>query len=93
MKGHFIVSLCYNGILGGAITAEEESLVYRTGKVSVAKRLRHIEMRYADILSFEKGWIFCFPTVTLHMRDQQDYRYIVFGHERFCRLLQEKSGR
>ncbi len=53
MKKVFAVSLCLNGILGGGIFADNEKIVYRTGKVTVAPRFRNLEMPLADIVSVE----------------------------------------
>ena len=84
MKRYFIASLCKNGILGGGITADEEGLTYYTNKVSVTDNLKKIEMKKAEILDMTKGWLLCFPTVTVHMRDGSAYRFVVFRRNLFC---------
>ena len=52
MKKYFVVSLVKNGILGGGIVADSEAITYHTGKVTVPKEYRHLEMKYKDIESF-----------------------------------------
>ena len=36
MKSYFVCSLCYDGILGGGLIVDEDSIVYKTGKTTVA---------------------------------------------------------
>ena len=89
MKRYFIVSLCKHGILGGGITADSEAITYRTGKVTVPKEIRHLEMKYRDIETFEPGWMLVFPTVTITMKDCREYKFIVFGRKRMIQTLLE----
>ena len=89
MKRYFIVSLCKNGILGGAIVADSEAITFHTGKVTVPKEIRRLEMNYRDITGFETGWALVYPTVTITMKDGREYKFIVFGRKRFTRTLQE----
>ena len=46
MKKMYMASLCRRGILGGWIIADNEGITFKTGKVTVAPELRHIEMKY-----------------------------------------------
>ncbi len=84
MKRYFVASLCREGILGGGIVADDESFTYRTNKLTVSPALRNIRMPFRDIREITKGWLLCFPTVTVHMRDGSDYRLIVFRRKLFC---------
>lgn len=43
MKKTFAVSLCRNGILGGGIFADNEKIVYRTGKITVELKMKNGE--------------------------------------------------
>ena len=87
MKKYFIASLCKGGILGGGITADDESFTYRTNKITVSSSLKNIRMPYADIRELSKGWLLCFPTVTVHMKDGSSYKFIVFRRALFCSCL------
>lgn len=84
MKKYFIASLCREGILGGGIIADSEGFPYRTNKLTVSPSLKKISMSCRDIQAIEKGWLLCFPTVALHMRNGSSYRLIVFRRNRFC---------
>lgn len=90
MKKYFIVSLCKNGILGGGLLADDTALHYRTGKVTVSPEIRHIVMPYEDIRSVSTGWLICFPTVSLSMKDGKNYRFIVFARKKLLSLLSGK---
>ena len=78
MKKYFIVSLVKNGILGGSLVADEKSVTYRTGKVTVPQEYRHLVMKYEDIAELEKGWLLFLPTVTIKMKDGKNYKFAVF---------------
>ena len=90
MKSTFSVSLCKNGILGGWIVMEEESMTYRTGKVTIPEKYRNLVMRYQDILSVTEGPLLCLPTVTIRMKNDEEYKFIVFARKRFLAVLNEK---
>ena len=92
MKQYFIASICREGILGGGIVADDEALTFKTGKVTVSPRLRNLEMKYRDIRNFSRGWLACFPTVTVRMADGESYKFIVFRPGSFCGLLENRIG-
>ena len=83
MKEYFVVSLIRNGVLGGGITADDESVTYHTGKVTVPAKFRRLEMRYGDIESASRSGL----TVTIRMKDGEEYRFLVFAPGRFCSVL------
>ncbi len=86
-----MVSLCKNGVLGGRITADDEKLTYRTGKLTVPAALRNLEIAYTSIQSYTQGGFFPFPTVTLHLKNGETYKFIVFARKAFLRVLQDKG--
>ena len=45
MRQVFIASICREGVLGGGITADDEALTFRTGKVTVSPALRHLVLK------------------------------------------------
>ncbi len=87
MKKYFVASLCREGILGGGITADDEGFTYRTNKISVSSSLRNIRMKYTDIRELSTGWLLCFPTVTVNMKDGESYKFIVFRRTLFCSCM------
>ena len=91
MKDYFVVSLCKNGMIGGGIVADLETLTYKTGKLTVPVKYRNIQMRYTDICAVETGWFLLFPTVTLKMKREEAYKFVVFARKRFVKCLQEKG--
>ena len=78
MKKYFVVSLVKNGILGGGIVADEEAITYRTGKVTVPREYRNLVMKDEDICEATPGWLFILPTVTVQMRNGEEYKFAVF---------------
>lgn len=89
MKRYFPASLFYHGLLGGGIVADDRSVTYHTGKVTVPAAYKRIEMPYAQIAEAVRGRWFLFPTVSLAMRGGEQYRFVVFGQKRFLALLKE----
>ncbi|MBE5802418.1 MAG: hypothetical protein E7319_09060 [Clostridiales bacterium] len=89
MKKYFIASLCRNGILGGGIIVDPAKVTYKTNKLTVPDPFQNLEMNLADITRMQEGWLLCFPTVSLTMKDQQVYRFIVFARKKFVSLLKE----
>lgn len=78
MKQYYVVSLIKNGILGGGLVADTESITYHTGKITIPQEYRQIEMKYEDIQEVIQGWLFILPTVTLKMRNQKEYKFAMF---------------
>ena len=87
MKKYFIASLCKEGILGGGIIVDSEKLIYKTGKVTVSEKYRNLEMRYEDITGVVNGWLLFWPTVTIKMKNSEEYKFIVFARNRFLVVL------
>ncbi len=90
MKKYFVVSLVKNGILGGGIVADSEAITYHTGKVTVPKEYRHLEMKYKDICRLTIGWLFIMPTVLIKMENGEEFKFAVFfGRNRFVKTLRD----
>ena len=87
MKKYFIVSLCRNGILGGGILTDEHKVTYNTGKLTVPDKFRNLEMRYADMNGFTVGRLLFLPTVTIKMKDSENYKFVVFARRKFIDVL------
>ena len=91
MKHMFIVSLCYSGFIGGGISANEEGLIYKTGKVTLIDGLRKIVMNYADIDTISDDKYLHFPVYKITMKDGSSYRFLVFNRKKFRKLAEEKG--
>ena len=88
MKKYFVVSLVKNGFIGGGISADSEAITYRTGKVTIPQEYRHLVMKYEDICEVSSEWLFVLPTVTLKMRNGNEYKFaIFFNRKRFVDTL------
>lgn len=89
MNRYFIASLCKNGILGGAILADDEAITYKTNKLTVPVELRNIKMRYRDIKNTEAGWLFIFPTVSVEMKNGAVHKFVIFGRKGFIDFINQ----
>ena len=92
MKNTFSVSLCKNGLLGGWIIFDEEAMTYKTGKVTIPPKYRNLKMKYSDILSVTKGKMLFLTTVSVQIRDDEEYKFLVFEEDRFLKMLDEKRN-
>ena len=45
----FVCSLCHNGILGGGLYLDRQSLTYKTNKLTVDKKYRNLVMPMQEI--------------------------------------------
>ena len=86
MKSVFICSLVHNGILGGALYVDEQSITYRTNKLTVSKELRNLVLPISEIQDVTWKWV-VFPIATFHMLDQRNYKIIIFNKWRFEKVF------
>ena len=86
MKSVFICSLVSNGILGGALYVDEQSITYRTNKVTVSKEYRNLVLPISEIQDVTWKWV-VFPIATFHMLDQRNYKIIIFNKWRFEKVF------
>lgn len=92
LKNTFSVSLCMNGLLGGWITIGEVSMVYKTGKVTIPAKYRNLVMEYNDILAVTEGSLLFLPTVTVKMKNEEEYKFVVFNKKKFIDMLHNKMN-
>ncbi len=90
MRKYCIASLCKNGIIGGGLLIEDDAVTYCTNKLTVNPKYRRLRIPYTSITSYEKGTMLIFPTVTLHLDDGTDYKFIVFHRFKFTSVLDMK---
>ena len=90
-KKYFLVSLCENGIIGGIIIADSEVITYKSGKVTIPKEYKNLEIKYSDIANVSMGRLLVFPTVTVKMKLQKEFKFVVFARKRFMELLKSKE--
>lgn len=93
MKSVFVVSLCREGILGGAIYMDDDNMVYRTNKLTVSDKYRNLEMHFEDVAGIACGRLLLLPTVTIKLKNKECYRFIVFSKKRFMDTLHTKGIR
>lgn len=91
MKNTFMVSLCKNGILGGWIVIDAEAITYRTGKVTIPEKYKNLKMKYKDIFSVTEGSLLFLPTVIVKMKNEEEYKFVVFARKKFLKMLNEKK--
>ena len=86
----FICSLCYNGLLGGALYLDNSSLTYKTNKLTIDKKFKNLVMPLNEIKEITWKWI-VFPLATVNMKNNERYTFIIFNKSRFEKCFQEYS--
>ncbi len=82
----FACSLCHNGILGGGLYLDSQSLTYRTNKLTVDKKYRNIVLPLQEIE--EISWkLILFPLATVSMKNGEQYKFIIFNKPRFEKMV------
>ena len=83
MKKSFMCSLiCHNGIVGGALYLDENSLTYKTNKLTVDRAYRNLVLPLNQIAELTWKWI-VFPVATFHMTSGEKYKVMIFNKRLF----------
>ena len=88
MKSYFVCSLCHNGLLGGGLIVDENTITYKTGKITVDKKYRNLELTRNNIkdLSWERN---VFPIATFEMKNGEKYSFMIFNRGRFMKVYNQ----
>ena len=88
MNKAVMCSLCHNGILGGALYFDNQSITYRTNKITVDKKYRNLVLPINDIKDIT--WkTKVFSIATLHMVNNEEYTFIIFNKNVFDQYYKE----
>ena len=87
---YLVCSLCHNGVLGGALYFDSQSLSYKTNKLTVDKKYRDLVMPLQEIKEISWKWMI-FPIATVGMKNGELYKFIIFNKPRFEKWFQEYS--
>ncbi len=89
MKKSFMCSLiCRGGIVGGDLYLDENSVTYKTNKLTVDKAYKNLILPLDKIAQLTWKWI-VFTVATLHMKGGEKYSFIIFNKWRFNKWFQE----
>lgn len=91
MREVFMCSLCHNGVLGGGLYLDDQFIVYRTQKLTVNEKYKNLVIPLNEISEITWKWII-FPVATVHMKNREQYKFIIFNKWRFEKCYQECSG-
>ena len=91
MRKVFMCSLCHNGILGGGLYLEAESITYKTQKLTVSETYKNLVLPRKDIKEITWKWI-VFPIATFHMKNGEKYNIIIFNKMRFTKCYEKYSS-
>ena len=85
MKSYFVCSLVRNGLLGGGLIVDDDSITYKTGKVTVDWKFRNLVLNRDEIaaLSWKR---MIFPVATVEMKNGEKYSFMIFNKRRFLKV-------
>ena len=87
MKKAFMCSLCHNGLLGGGLYLDSETLTYKANKLTVDKKLRNLVLPLNEI--DEVTWKqIVFPVATFRMKNGEEYKIMIFNKIRFLKYFE-----
>ena len=86
MKKTFSCSLVHNGILGGSLILESESITFKTNKLTVESKYKNLVLPIKEIK--EINWeTIVFPIATFHMKNHEKYKIMIFNKNGFMNAL------
>lgn len=88
MRKAFVCSLCRNGVLGGGLYLDRESVIYRTNKLTVDPKYRNLVLPLKEIREVTWKWILL-PVADFHMDNGEVYRFLIFNKGRFMKYYEE----
>lgn len=88
MKKSFMCSLCHHGILGGALHLNENSVTYKTTKLTVDTAYRNLVLPLDEITELTWKWA-VFPIAIFYMKNGETYKFLLFNKRRFNKWFQE----
>ena len=88
MRKVFMCSLCHNGILGGGLYLDPQSVTYRTQKLTVNEKYRNLALPLNEIEEITWKWVI-FPVATFYMKNGEKYTFIIFNKNRFIKYYEE----
>lgn len=90
MRKAFMCSLCKDGILGGGLYLDDQSIIYRTQKLTVNEKYRNLVLPLDEIRKIEWKWT-VFPVAAFHIKNGEKYKIIIFNKWRFDKCFRKYS--
>lgn len=91
MPKSFICSLCHNGILGGGLYLDSQSVTYKTNKLTVDEKYKNLVLPLNEIKEITWKWI-VIPVATFYMKNGEEYKIIIYNKARFNKYYREYSS-
>ena len=87
----FVCSLCRNGIIGGGLYIDEQSITYSTQKLTVSPLYRNLVLHMKEIR--ELSWSqMVVPVAAISMKDGECYKFIIYNKSGFEKAYKQYSN-
>ena len=84
----FVCSLCRNGIIGGGLYIDEQSITYSTQKLTVSPLYRNLVLPMNEIR--ELSWSqMVVPVAAISMKDGECYKFIIYNKSGFEKAMDD----
>lgn len=90
MKNVFVCSLCYRGLLGGGLFVDENTITFKTGKITVEDKYRNLCINIDNIEKIVFNWK-VFPCYTFELKNTESYRFLIFNKKRFDEFCNNRN--
>ncbi|MBE6975624.1 MAG: hypothetical protein E7439_00280 [Ruminococcaceae bacterium] len=88
MRKAFMCSLCHNGILGGGLYLDPQSVIYVCQKLTIDETYKKLVLPLSEIKEITWKWV-VFPVATFYMKTGEKYMFIIFNKWRFDKYYQQ----
>ena len=89
MSKSFMCSLiCNGGIIGGGIYLEDNTVTYKTNKLTVDRKYKNLVIYKNQICEISWKWII-FPIATIRLINGEKYKFIIFNKKGFEKWLKK----
>lgn len=68
---------------------ENKFVVYKNQTLALSKRYENIVIPIEVIAKVKKGNAIVFPTVTIYLKNNEKYRFVIFNRKKFIECLQQ----
>ena len=87
----FVCSLCRNGIIGGGLYIDEQSITYSTQKLAVSPLYRNLVLPMKEIKAISWSQMVV-PVAAISMKDGECYKFIIYNKSGFEKAYKQYSN-
>ena len=87
MRNAFYASLVHHGLRGGAVYVSEDAITYQNQTAAIEAKYKHLVLPFREIREISCERVLLLPAVTVSLKNEESYRFIIFNRKRFLNCL------